>query len=266
NIDVGQRYGGAFVAQSLGERPPKTGRGPCDEGNLSFELPRHFAFMLSRTRGTRSEPDQQFLRDESQRQRRHFAAWPGREVSVWREAVANAPRRWISVMSPYTGAVADDDALGELWIEPPDAVDGPRSDRIRRSNLSRQIAERLRDDIVHGRIAAGTHLIQDEVCERFGTSRMPVRDALQQLTHEGLLTQQGEQRLVVSLGTDDLEEVHRLVAVLHGWAAGQAAIKASDVELDELAAVCRQAVETEDRYEFGRLAMQFHRKINLLAH
>jgi DNA-binding GntR family transcriptional regulator len=162
--------------------------------------------------------------------------------------------------------VAHYDALAEFWFEPLDADDPPRSDRIRRSNLSRQIAERLRNDIVHGRIEAGTHLIQDEICERFGTSRIPVRDALQQLTHEGLLIQQGQQRVVVSLGGEELEEVHSLIALLHGWAAGQAAIKASDDELDELAAVCQDAVETEDRYEFGHLAMQFHRKINLLAH
>jgi DNA-binding GntR family transcriptional regulator len=162
--------------------------------------------------------------------------------------------------------VAHFDAPAEFWLEPLDAGEAPSSDRIRRSNLSRQIAERLRNDIVHGRIAAGTHLIQDEICERFGTSRIPVRDALQQLTHDGLLVQQGQQRVVVSLGAKELEEVHSLIAVLHGWAAGQAAIKASDDELDELAVVCRAAVETEDRYEFGHLAMQFHRKINLLAH
>jgi DNA-binding GntR family transcriptional regulator len=168
--------------------------------------------------------------------------------------------------STYTGLVAHYDSTGELWLERRNASDAPGSDRIRRSNLSRQIAERLRNDIVHGRIAAGTHLIQDEVCERFGTSRIPVRDALQQLTHEGLLVQQGQQRMVVSLGADELEEVHSLIAVLHGWAARQAAIKASDDELDELSAVCRDAVETEELYEFGQLAMQFHRKINLLAH
>jgi DNA-binding GntR family transcriptional regulator len=140
------------------------------------------------------------------------------------------------------------------------------NDYIPRASLSEQIAERLRDDIVHGRIRPGTHMIQDELCDRFGTSRMPVRDALQQLTHEGLLEQRGQQRIVVSLGTGDLQEAEVLIAVLHAWAAGQAARVASDSELEELAEICHAAVATDDVYEFGRLTTQFNRKINLLAH
>jgi DNA-binding GntR family transcriptional regulator len=146
------------------------------------------------------------------------------------------------------------------------ANDGPGPDRLSRSNLSEQIAVRLRDDIIHGRIRAGTHLVQDDLCDRFGTSRMPVRDALQQLTHEGLVEQRGQQRIVVSLGAEELAETHLLVAVLHGWAAGRAARKASDAEIAELGAISRSATETEDPYDFGLVAMQFHRKINLMAH
>jgi DNA-binding GntR family transcriptional regulator len=147
-----------------------------------------------------------------------------------------------------------------------EAVDGEHvSDRIFRGNLSQQIAERLRDDIVHGRIPPGTHLVQDELCERFGTSRMPVRDALQQLTHVGILEQNGQQRAVVSLGIEDLVEVHALTAVLHGWAARRAATLASTREIAELAAMCQPASHDEDPYAWGLQAMQFHRKINLLA-
>jgi DNA-binding GntR family transcriptional regulator len=145
-------------------------------------------------------------------------------------------------------------------------IGGRRSDRVSRSNLSSQIADRLRDDIVHGRLAPRTRLVQDELCERFGTSRIPVRDALQQLTHEGLLEQHGQQRAVVSLGIDDLEEAYALIAVMHAWAAGRAAVRASDDELAELDDLCDRVVHTSDPYEFGQLAMQFHRRINLLSH
>jgi DNA-binding GntR family transcriptional regulator len=148
-----------------------------------------------------------------------------------------------------------------------DLTDGPRSaDQLTRSSLSAQIAQRLRNDIVHGVLAPGVRLVQDELCQRFGTSRMPVRDALQQLTHEGLLEQRGQQRIVVSLDRDDLEETQVLIAVLHGWAAGLAASVASDEELAELAEICREAVRADDVYDFSRLAMLFHRKINLMAH
>ncbi len=159
--------------------------------------------------------------------------------------------------SPTTGEAISHPASVDNWRKP---------DQIFRSNLSQQITEGLRDDIVHGRIPAGTHLVQDELCERFGTSRMPVRDALRQLTHEGLLQQQGHQRVVVPLGGEDLEEVNTLVAVLHGWAAGRAAAMASDAELADLDRIYEAELETDDPYTFGRLAMELHRRINYLAH
>jgi DNA-binding GntR family transcriptional regulator len=143
---------------------------------------------------------------------------------------------------------------------------GPRLDRIDRFSLSHHIAERLRTDIVHGRIPAGTHLLQDDLCERFGTSRMPVRDALRQLTHEGILEQQGQQRVVIELSAEDQQDALALTAVLHGWAAGRAAEHATDAEIEELARVCQAAVDAEDPYEVAQLGMQFHRQINLLAH
>jgi DNA-binding GntR family transcriptional regulator len=50
-----------------------------------------------------------------------------------------------------------------------------------------EIVNRLRDDIVAGRLDEGAHLSEVRLAERFGTSRGPIREALQQLTHEGLL-------------------------------------------------------------------------------
>jgi DNA-binding GntR family transcriptional regulator len=146
-----------------------------------------------------------------------------------------------------------------------DETETTLTDRVTRTSLSRQIADKLRDDIVHGRIPADTKLLQDELCDRFGTSRMPVRDALQQLTHEGLLELHGAQRVVVKLGADDIAEANDLIGILHAWAAGRAAVHASVEQIDELDELCEKLIESEDPYEFGHLALRFHRQLNFMA-
>ncbi len=49
------------------------------------------------------------------------------------------------------------------------------------------IYERLRDDIIHGRVKANERLKVAELATRMGTSTNPVREALQQLRGEGFV-------------------------------------------------------------------------------
>ena len=50
-----------------------------------------------------------------------------------------------------------------------------------------QIADQLRSDIISGDLAPDTKLNEQQLANRFGVSRGPIRDVLLQLTKEGLL-------------------------------------------------------------------------------
>ena len=58
----------------------------------------------------------------------------------------------------------------------------------RGGDAGERIAEQLRADILSGALLPGTRIRQEELAERFGASRVPVREALRILVHDGLVT------------------------------------------------------------------------------
>ena len=96
------------------------------------------------------------------------------------------------------------------------------------------IATALRDDILTGRIQPGEELPQEGLAARFKVSRMPVRDALNALSAERLVTlrpNRGAQ--VIALTPDELLEIYDLRALLECDLAARAIpmLQPADIDL-----------------------------------
>ncbi len=101
-----------------------------------------------------------------------------------------------------------------------------------RPSVEREVAARLRDLIVHGRLTEGTPLRHRELAGRLGVSPTPVRMVLGMLEREGLVEIGRTGRAAVSrLTREGLEEVYAARFGLEGLAArlGAEAVEDGDV-------------------------------------
>ncbi len=80
---------------------------------------------------------------------------------------------------------------------------------VERSSLAVEVAKKLRLEILTGNIKPGQRVLEQAISAMMKTSRGPVRDALVQLEHEGLILREPNRSAsVVRLTAEDVEEVH----------------------------------------------------------
>jgi DNA-binding GntR family transcriptional regulator len=78
------------------------------------------------------------------------------------------------------------------------------------SSDGQRVAFILREAIRRGLLRPGTRLVQRDLAASLSVSRIPVRDALQTLLAEGLVTSAGGGLLVTELTPEDVEELYSL--------------------------------------------------------
>ncbi len=77
------------------------------------------------------------------------------------------------------------------------------------------IIQVLREQILSGNLKAGEELAQEDVAQQLGVSRMPIREAMQALVQEGLLTRMPNRHVCVShIDGKQLREIFRIMAVV----------------------------------------------------
>jgi 2-polyprenyl-6-methoxyphenol hydroxylase-like FAD-dependent oxidoreductase len=76
----------------------------------------------------------------------------------------------------------------------------------------------------------GDRLVESELAERLGVSRTPVREALQRLETQAMLTRDGRSLIVASLDHNQLAELYAVRSELEGLAARLAALPVEEFE------------------------------------
>ncbi len=127
--------------------------------------------------------------------------------------------------------------------------------------------ELILDAIDAGIYQPGDRMVESELADRFGVSRTPIREALQRLETQRLLSRDGRSLIVASLDHNQLAELYAVRAELEGLAARLAAQHAAPEEVK----VLRDMVEEDrrlvnDSRALARANRRFHRQIHLASH
>ncbi|MES2144487.1 MAG: GntR family transcriptional regulator [Pseudomonadota bacterium] len=124
------------------------------------------------------------------------------------------------------------------------------------------------DAIEAGVYLPGARLVESELAERFGVSRTPVREALQRLETQGMLSRDGRSLIVASLDHNQLAELYIVRAELEGLAARLAARHATDEECRVLRAMLEEDARLlgGDPRALSRANKRFHKQIHLASH
>jgi DNA-binding GntR family transcriptional regulator len=127
------------------------------------------------------------------------------------------------------------------------------------------MVELLREAILSGELAPGDRLLQEELAERFDVSPTPVREAIQQLVAEGVLSHSPYKGVqVAEVELEEVREIYLIRAVLEGLATRLAVpnLKISDLQhLNNLQAAIRAAIDSRDITPIRKLNYDFHMRI-----
>lgn len=120
------------------------------------------------------------------------------------------------------------------------------------------ITDVIRDAIRQRLLPPGTPLVQSAIAEALGVSRIPVREALQYLASEGLVTFSDDGTRVTSLPAEQVYELWTLRALIEPAMAEATVRSIGPSELAELRALVEGMDRTTDGDEWSDLNYAFH--------
>ena len=143
--------------------------------------------------------------------------------------------------------------------------------KLHHPKLFEAVAEQLRAAIVSGELRPGDKLPETELAQQFGVSRGPIREALRELSREGMVVDLARRGTLVSTVTlGDLIEVYDVREALETFATSLVIARATTSDLSRLRAlsgVMQRAWRSRSIPHAKRITadLDFHRAIHQIA-
>jgi DNA-binding GntR family transcriptional regulator len=135
--------------------------------------------------------------------------------------------------------------------------------------VRQRVRDELRERILSGRLQPGDRLVERDLAEDLGVSRIPVREAIRSLESEGFVVVRSPRRVVVrELSRVDVAELFDVREALEVLAAGLAADRADRAglrKLERLLAQAERAISDGRASKITEVNNRFHEEIIALA-
>jgi DNA-binding GntR family transcriptional regulator len=144
----------------------------------------------------------------------------------------------------------------------PEATDTLAVPLLLLRSLREQVYEYLRDEMNRGNLTPGSSINLNEISQRLGISKTPLRDALIQLESEGFVTILPRRCVVVNtLTLDDIRNAYEIAGALEG-----AAVQSVFAKFDASHLAAMAQLNSEMRAAIAREAFDTYYRLNLSFH
>jgi DNA-binding GntR family transcriptional regulator len=158
----------------------------------------------------------------------------------------------------------DNDAPGVRTVAL--SFDSTPGGRPNHQSLKEMASDYIREGVVSGRLGPGAKVDQDQIADALGISRLPIREALIELTAKGFVESIPRRgAFVVKLTEQDIDDHFLVISLLFGLTARRAANQISAAQLRELQQLHSESTTTQDPSRRLALSFEFYRRINRIG-
>ena len=147
-----------------------------------------------------------------------------------------------------------------------DRIELPRPPRTAVPSSAEVASDYIRTLVFTGVLRSGDKVPVDDIADVLGISRQPVREALIELSHDGLVVTDGRRgTFVADFGPSIIRDHYELYGMLQSFALRRVAQERDPAVIAALRVIEAQVRQTVDVAELTRLSIEFVRVVNRAA-